>query len=339
MPFIGKQSTSNSQITNYTTTVGSGGQTNFTVVIEGGDETHVYLNGVLLKETTDYTVSSTQVSLVSPAVENDIVEIKVFRSFALVDAVKGSGDTMTGELEVPTVKLSSNVIKASDGGSTLTLDTSDNLTVAGNIQVGGNVIKASDGGSTITLDTSDNVTIAGAISANNLVGMIAPFAMSTPPTGWLACDGSTNVSKTTYADLYNALTANDTISNPWGSGDDSSTFALPDLEGAFLRGTGTHNTHQDARENGSAHFAGPSVGSFQDDSFQGHRHAFANYQGGTTPFTNNKEPLSGAGRNPQYADFSVGGVTDPKSDGTNGTPRTGSETRPFNAGVKYCIKY
>ena len=42
MPFIGKQSTSNSQITNYTTTVGSGGQTNFTVVIEGGDETHVY---------------------------------------------------------------------------------------------------------------------------------------------------------------------------------------------------------------------------------------------------------------------------------------------------------
>ena len=162
MPFIGKQSTSNSQITNYTTTVGSGGQTNFTVVIEGGDETHVYLNGVLLKETTDYTVSSTQVSLVSPAVENDIVEIKVFRSFALVDAVRASdGGTFSGDVTVPNLTLSSNVIKASDGGSTLTLDTSDNLTVAGNIQVGGNVIKASDGGSTITLDTSDNVTLAG----------------------------------------------------------------------------------------------------------------------------------------------------------------------------------
>ena len=162
MPFIGKQSTSNSQITNYTTTVGSGGQTNFTVVIEGGDETHVYLNGVLLKETTDYTVSSTQVSLVSPAVENDIIEIKVFRSFALVDAVKASdGGIFSGDVTVPNLTLSSNVIKASDGGSSLTLDTSDNLTVAGNIQVGGNVIKASDGGSTITLDTSDNVTLAG----------------------------------------------------------------------------------------------------------------------------------------------------------------------------------
>ena len=100
MPFIGKQSTSNSQITNYTTTVGSGGQTNFTVVIEGGDETHVYLNGVLLKETTDYTVSSTQVSLVSPAVENDIVEIKVFRSFALADAVKATGGTFSGDVAV-----------------------------------------------------------------------------------------------------------------------------------------------------------------------------------------------------------------------------------------------
>ena len=31
----------------------------------------------------------------------------------------------------------------------------------GNITVGGNIIKASDGGSTITMDTSDNVTIAG----------------------------------------------------------------------------------------------------------------------------------------------------------------------------------
>jgi len=100
MPFIGKQSTSNSQITNYTTTVGSGGQTNFTVVIEGGDETHVYLNGVLLKETTDYTVTSTQVSLVSPAVENDIVEIKVFRSFALVDAVKATGGTFSGNVTI-----------------------------------------------------------------------------------------------------------------------------------------------------------------------------------------------------------------------------------------------
>jgi len=167
MPFIGKQSTSNSQITNYTTTVGSGGQTNFTVVIEGGDETHVYLNGVLLKETTDYTVSSTQVSLVSPAVENDIVEIKVFRSFALVDAVRAStGGTFSGDVTVPNLTLSSNVIKASDGGSTITLDTSDNVTIAGGGTFGGTVdlqgnelILDTDGDTSITADTNDQIDI------------------------------------------------------------------------------------------------------------------------------------------------------------------------------------
>ena len=170
MPFIGKQSTSNSQITNYTTTVGSGGQTNFTVVVEGGDETHVYLNGVLLKETTDYTVSSTQVSLVSAAAENDIVEIKVFRSFALVDAVKASdGGTFSGDVTVPNLTLSSNVIKASDGGSTITLDTSDNVTIAGNLKV-------KDGGTIGSASDADAITI----SSSGAVTLSSDFAPATP---------------------------------------------------------------------------------------------------------------------------------------------------------------
>ena len=38
-------------------------------------------------------------------------------------------------------------------------------TVAGNLKVVGNVIQASDGGSTITMDTSDNVTVAGKVTA------------------------------------------------------------------------------------------------------------------------------------------------------------------------------
>lgn len=171
MPFIGKQTTaSNSKITKYVTTVGSGGQTNFSISTDvGGDVLQVFLNGVLLKETTDYTVSSTQVSLVSPAVEDDILEVHVYRSFILVDAVQKTGDDMTGELVVPTVKLSSNVIKASDGGSTITLDDSDNVTVAGNVKVGGNIIQASDGGNTLTLDTSDNLTVAGNIQVGGNV--------------------------------------------------------------------------------------------------------------------------------------------------------------------------
>ena len=99
MPFIGKAALQgNSKIDQYVTTVGSGGQTNFTVLIEGGDEYAVYLNGVLLQDTVDYTASGTQVALSSAAVENDIVEVHVFRSFFLVDAVKKTGDTISGNV-------------------------------------------------------------------------------------------------------------------------------------------------------------------------------------------------------------------------------------------------
>lgn len=44
------------------------------------------------------------------------------------------------------------------------LDESGHLQIDGNITVGGNIIKASDGGSTITMDTSDNVTIGNALT-------------------------------------------------------------------------------------------------------------------------------------------------------------------------------
>lgn len=50
----------------------------------------------------------------------------------------------------------------------LTLDMSEAglATFNGNIKVGGNIIQASDGGSTITMDTSDNVTVAGNVTVS-----------------------------------------------------------------------------------------------------------------------------------------------------------------------------
>ena len=53
------------------------------------------------------------------------------------------------------------------------LDESGNLQIDGSITVGSNIIKASDGGSTITMDTSDNVTIAGALTAGGHVTFAA----------------------------------------------------------------------------------------------------------------------------------------------------------------------
>ena len=174
----------------------------------------------------------------------------------------------------------------------------------------------------------DNVSsdIQTQVTANILpAGLILPFGNTTAPTGYLACDGSM-VSKSTYADLWNA------IGTAWGSAT-STHFKLPDLRGAFLRGTGSNATHNMANGND---FAGPSVGSFENDQLQGHHH--------TTNFPNHARSVAGAGSNFVFAAGVSGSshgileVQNASTDSTNGTPRTGDETRPFGAGVLYCIK-
>lgn len=61
-------------------------------------------------------------------------------------------------------------------------------------------------------------------------GMVAYFALSAVPSGWLLCNGA-NVSRTTYAALFAA------IGTRFGAGDGSTTFTLPNLDGRFLEGT------------------------------------------------------------------------------------------------------
>ena len=90
MPFIGSQSASfeaNSKIKKYSFTVSASTQQNFSVLIGSGDEIQVFLNGVLLQENIDYTASSAQVSLTSNAVLNDILDVHIYQSFNLADAV------------------------------------------------------------------------------------------------------------------------------------------------------------------------------------------------------------------------------------------------------------
>ena len=66
-------------------------------------------------------------------------------------------------------------------------------------------------------------------------GFVAPFAGATAPTGWLECDGQA-VSRTTYADLYAALGG---ASSPWGQGNGTTTFNVPDFRGRTLIDDGT----------------------------------------------------------------------------------------------------
>lgn len=60
-------------------------------------------------------------------------------------------------------------------------------------------------------------------------GIMAPFAGTSAPSGWLLCYGQT-VSRTNYAALFLA------IGTTYGAGDGSTTFGLPDIRGRVIAG-------------------------------------------------------------------------------------------------------
>lgn len=79
---------------------------------------------------------------------------------------------------------------------------------------------------------------SGGISGGGFVytGSVVDFAGSVVPTGYLACDGSA-ISRTQFAGLFAA------IGTAWGAGDGTTTFNLPNLQGAVTLGSsGSHAT-------------------------------------------------------------------------------------------------
>lgn len=178
---------------------------------------------------------------------------------------------------------------------------------------------------------STAITAAIAAIASPIpTGMLAGFAMPSAPTGFLLCDGSA-VSRTTYATLFAV------VGTRWGTGDGSTTFNLPNFLGVFPRGFNPNGTGPDA----SRVFALQ-----QTDQIQGHVH----YSGvvsttGSPPayaYATTTNDIPGSSGNTMHTDNNTaqqqGLSSVPKTDGTNGTPRTGIETRPTNNTQYICIK-
>ena len=142
------------------------------------------------------------------------------------------------------------------------------------------------------------------------VGAVNTFAMNVPPAGWLACDGAL-VSRTTYSSLFNV------VGSTYGSGDGSTTFKLPDLRGEFVRGW----------DDGRGVDTGRGFGSSQADEFKSHTHTGTN-PGGVTWLA-------------RYQ--GTGGTWPGERDGNDRTGSTdatgGTETRPRNLALLYCIKF
>lgn len=160
-------------------------------------------------------------------------------------------------------------------------------------------------------------------------GTIITFGSSSAPSGYLPCEGQVLV-RADYLALFTA------IGVTWNTGGETGAqFRVPDLRGAFLRGTGSHGTSNMANGND---FAGQAVGSFENDQFQAHAHILRPYAGTGNNFGGGSELLAGNGAGSRVTDVgSNTGSQGSKADG-QGTPRTGDETRPFNASILYCIK-
>ena len=102
---------------------------------------------------------------------------------------------------------------------------------------------------------------------------------------------------------------------------DATQYRLPDFRGLFERNAGTNSKRLMA--NNSA-FSGGNSGSVSDDKMQGHWHEVNRAFSGAPTGLNNGIGTAGA-----YADV-VGyrGIGNPTPDGSNGAPRTGTETKP-----------
>lgn len=154
-------------------------------------------------------------------------------------------------------------------------------------------------------DPNFAATVLGQIGAAAPVGAVAAFAASSPPTGWLECDGAA-ISRTTYDALFAA------IGDVFGEGDGSTTFELPDLRGEFIRGW----------DHGRGVDGGRAFGGSQSDQLKSHTHDL--YGDGNFDWTSGNR----------------GGV-DGSSGPIHGTSAAtgGSETRPRNVALMFCVKY
>jgi microcystin-dependent protein len=151
-------------------------------------------------------------------------------------------------------------------------------------------------------------------------GAVMPFAMNTAPSGWLAADGLEYSKTGTYSDLFASIGITYGETNGSG-GAGTSHFRVPDLRGIFIRGASSQTI------SGITYSA--TLGTKQGDAMQGHQHTVVIGNTGV----NNGNNFTGIANA-----FSPSTTTAIVTDGTNGTPRTATETRPANIALLYCIK-
>jgi len=168
-----------------------------------------------------------------------------------------------------------------------------------------------------------NVTQAKTNNSLVPAGAVMPFAMSTAPVGWFFCDGAL-LSRTTYALLFAA------IGTTFGVGDGTTTFAIPDLRGYFVRSLGLNPDNTTSLAIGVKQ-ASANLAHIHTITDAGHFHQY-------------QQPSAGqgvvAGAGPTVFAASVTSVnTTANTTGIAIDSNGGAESRPPNIALLYCIKY
>jgi hypothetical protein len=193
-------------------------------------------------------------------------------------------------------------------------------------------LKISEGTTPISDELFKRVPLAYSASNGVPTGSIMPFIGATAPTGWILCDGGAIPINSNTAALRALL----------------GSVNSPDLQGMFLRGTGTNSDNQKA---------GPALNTTQTDSNKEHLHAKGTLATNSTGEHSHTLRLSkwyrsfeGAnGDENPYIDEESGSTTqddlNTSSVGNHGHTISGStaksggtESRPVNYGVNYIIK-
>lgn len=172
-------------------------------------------------------------------------------------------------------------------------------------------------------------SINNSVQISELVGEVAFFARSTPPSGWLKANGAA-VSRTTYAALFDA------IGTTFGDGDGHTTFNLPDLRGEFLRGLDDGRNVDGGRRLGTTQ--GDAIRNITGklwSEFSGYKYVITTNSEGVFALTDNdgrrdtfKGDVANYGQLNKKVEFNASRVVP-----------TANENRPRNVALLACIKY
>lgn len=182
-------------------------------------------------------------------------------------------------------------------------------------------------GSAATARAALGVPAVADVAASVPVGSVFTFAGNTAPAGYLKANGAV-LNRGTYAALFAA------IGTAFGAGDGSSTFAIPDLRGEFVRGW------DDTR----GVDAGRALGGFQGSANLSHSHTGTAESAGAHSHTVQRTAESGnalalaytiAESTSGFPTSTAGAHTHAVTVGATG----GTESRPRNIALLYCIKY